>query len=126
MFDNYFSKFPKPGSPEAIRQLKIAAVIGVIVVAIFTFLLVNIKVKLNAAPEQTFHAEVVEKRSEKTRKGRTRHLLVFELSNGEKKYFVNSKFFTSINEGDEGTLTFKEAIAMSTNNTLLISFEKEQ
>jgi len=65
MFDDYLSKFPKPGSPEAIRQLKIAAVISVFVIAIFSFLLIYGKVKLNAAPEQTFQAEVVEKSERK-------------------------------------------------------------
>ena len=125
MFDDYFNKFPKPGSPEAIMQLKIGLIGGIIILAVFAFLVVNIKVKLNAAPEQTFQAEVIEKRSEKTRRGRTRRLLVFELSNGEQKYFVNSKFFDSINEGAEGTLTFKEARGMFANNTLLISFDIE-
>jgi len=125
MFDDYLSKFPKPGSPEAIRQLKIAAVISVFVIAIFSFLLIYGKVKLNAAPEQTFQAEVVEKSAKKRRNGGTRRLLVFEISNGEKKYFVNSKFFDDINEGDEGTLIFKETVTFLTNDSVIVSFEKE-
>lgn len=125
MFDNYFNKFPKPGSPQAIMQLKIAAVCGIVIIAVFIFLIVNIKMKLNAAPEQTYHAVVVEKTFKKLRDGGSRRLLVFELSNGEKKQFVNSKFFDNINKGDKGTLTFKETDGWVANNTLLVSFEKE-
>lgn len=125
MFDNYFGKFPKPGSPEAIMQLKIVIVGGAIILAIFAFLLINSEIKLNTAPEQIFQAEVVEKSAKKTKKGRTRRLLVFELSNGEKKYFVNSKFFDSISEGDEGTLTFKETVTLLTNDSVIVSFEVE-
>lgn len=125
MFDNYFNKFPKPGSPQAIMQLKIAAVCGIVIIAVFIFLIVNIKMKLNAAPEQTYHAVVVEKTFKKLRDGGSRRLLVFELSNGEKKQFVNSKFFDNINEGEKGTLTFKETDGWVANNTLLVSFEKE-
>lgn len=125
MFDNYFSKFPKPGSPEAIKQLKITAIISVIFIVIFSFFLIYGKVKLNAAPEQTFQAEVVEKSAKKTKRGGTRRLLVFELSNGEKKYFVNSKFFDNINEGDEGTLTFKETVTLLTNDSAIVSFKVE-
>lgn len=125
MFDDYFNKFPKPGSPEAIMQLKIVIIGGIIILAIFAFLFINSEVKLNAAPEQTFQAEVVEKSAKKTKKGRTRRLLVFELSNGEKKYFVNSKFFDNINEGDEGTLTFKETVTLLTNDSVIVSFEVE-
>jgi len=125
VFDNYFNKFPKPGSPQAIMQLKIAAVCGIVIIAVFIFLIVNIKMKLNAAPEQTYHAVVVEKTFKKLRDGGSRRLLVFELSNGEKKQFVNSKFFDNINEGEKGTLTFKETDGWVANNTLLVSFEKE-
>lgn len=125
MFDNYFNKFPKPGSPQAIMQLKIAAVCGIVIIAVFIFLIVNIKMNLNAAPEQTYHAVVVEKTFKKLRDGGSRRLLVFELSNGEKKQFVNSKFFDNINEGEKGTLTFKETDGWVANNTLLVSFEKE-
>lgn len=125
MFDNYFNKFPKPGSPETIMQLKIVIIGGIIIFAIVAFFLINSEVKLNAAPEQTFQAEVVEKSAKKTKKGRTRRLLVFELSNGEKKYFVNSKFFDNINEGDEGTLKFKETVTLLTNDSVIVSFEVE-
>ena len=61
MFDNYFNKFPKPGSPEAIMQLKIVIIGGAIILAFLAFFFINTEVKLNAAPEQTFQAEVVEK-----------------------------------------------------------------
>ncbi len=125
MFDDYFSKFPKPGSPEAIKQLKIVAIISVFVIAIFSFFLIYGKVKLNAAPEQTHYAVVVEKTYKKLRDGGSRRLLVFELSNGEKKYFVNSKFFDNINEGDEGTLTFKETVTLLTNDSAIVSFKVE-
>ena len=125
MFDNYFSKFPKPGSLEAIKQLKITAIISVIFIVIFSFFLIYGKVKLNAAPEQTFQAEVVEKSAKKTKRGGTRRLLVFELSNGEKKHFVNSKFFDNINEGDEGTLTFKETVTLLTNDSAIVGFKVE-
>lgn len=125
MFDDYFNKFPKPGSPEAIMQLKIVIIGGIIIFAIVAFLLINSEIKLNAAPKQTFQAEVVEKSAQKTKKGRTRRLLVFELSNGETKYFVNSKFFDSINEGDKGTLTFKETVTFLTNDSVIVSFEVE-
>ena len=125
MFDDYFNKFPKPGSPESIMQLKIGVIAGIIILAVFAFLIVNIKVNLNAAPEQIYRAEVIEKRTERTSRGRARHLLVFELSNGEKKQFVNSKFFRSINEGDKGMLTFKETDGWMATNTLLISFDIE-
>lgn len=125
MFDDYLNKFPKPGSPEVIKQLKISIVVTSILAAIFAFLVVNSEIKINAAPEQTYHAVVVEKTFKKLKDGGSRRCLVFELSNGEKKQFVNSKFFESINEGDAGMLTFKEADVWEPKNTLIISFEIE-
>ena len=125
MFDSYFSKFPTPGSPEATRQLAIAGIIAVIVIAVLSFLLIYSRVKINSAPEQTSRAEVVEKSSQKQRSGGSRRLLIFKLSDGTRKSFVNSKFFDTINEDDKGVLTFKETKSLITNNSLIISYEKD-
>ena len=128
MFHKWFKwwsgNLPEPGSPEAINQLKIVGIISVIVIAIVSLLLINNAVNLNSAPEQTSQAKVVEKSYQKLRSGGSRRLLIFKLADGTRKSFVNSKFFDTINEGDNGVLTFKETKTLITNDSSIISFEK--